>query len=79
MANHDPVTFEDAVRDDLTKSRTIKGSRTAGIVTISAAWVEMMRQAESDTQSAILPMVEYDTALQARAAEEVLVLLKGLM
>ncbi len=47
------------LRENLAKSRTMKGGGAAGVATFGAAGVEVVQQAVTDTQSAIQPLIPY--------------------
>ncbi len=46
-------------REVLAESRTMKGGGAAGVATLGAAGVEVVRNVLTETQSAILPLVPY--------------------
>ena len=57
-----PSRFADEpprLREDLTESRTMKGSGAAGVATIGAAGVEVVQQAVAEAQSTIQPLIPY--------------------
>ncbi|MCA0871389.1 DUF882 domain-containing protein [Seohaeicola saemankumensis] len=47
------------VREVLAESRTMKGGGAAGVATLGAAGVEVAQQVLTETQTAILPLVQY--------------------
>ncbi|MGR3271703.1 YcbK family protein [Thalassococcus profundi] len=52
-------TPEPPAQKPLAKSRTMKGSGAAGVATVGAAGVEMIRDAATKTQAAVQPLIPY--------------------
>lgn len=52
-------TPEPPAQKPLAQSRTMKGSGAAGVATVGAAGVEMIRDAAAETQAAVQPLIPY--------------------
>ena len=52
-------TPEPPAQKPLAKSRTMKGGGAAGVATVGAAGVEMIRDAATETQAAVQPLIPY--------------------